>query len=294
MSIPETQLEIWSHQGAIQSARITHQSVRNCINNHNFPNGVQFSIYLQGSYKNSTNIYANSDVDIVVELTSSFQPDKTKLTDEEKEIFNTKYHDATYSLGDFRADVMKALKNYYDTDKIVEGNKAIKLEGYSGRLNADIIIAIRYRYFWHVYENRDDESTIGIAFQTKNNVWIYSYPKQHYENGVKKMSLTNNNFKSLIRIYKNIRARLGESEIPDKFISSFFIESLLYNLPNQQFTGSYSDMLVKSLNWFNDVDFNDFECQHGLYNLFGSSEGQLSIAEVQTFISSVIKLWNNW
>ncbi len=295
MVIHETQLEVWSHQGAIQSSEATHQSIRNCINNHNFPNGVRFSIYLQGSYKNSTNIYANSDVDVVIELTSAFRPDASGVTNGEREIYAAKYRDATYGLDDFRADVLNALRNCYDTNKIVEGNKAIRLEGYSGRLNADIVTAMQYRYFWHVHENRDDEYIRGIAFKTRNNVWIYSYPKQHFDNGVKKMSLTNHNFKSLIRIYKNMRAKLEDnSEIPENFITSYFIESLLYNLPNEHFTGSYPNMLYRSLNFFNNTDFNDFKFQHGLYNLFGSSDGQWSIAEAENFISSVIELWNNW
>jgi hypothetical protein len=295
MVIEERQLEVWSHQGAVQSSRITHQSIRNSVDNHTFPDGVQYDVFLQGSYKNSTNIRGTSDVDVVIGLTSSFQPNKSRLTEEEKAIFSNKYSDATYKLVDFRADVMETLRNHYDNSKIIEGNKAVRLEGYSGRLNADILIALQYREFFHVYENQADEFIEGIAFQTRDNVWIYSYPKQHYENGVKKMSLTHNNFKSLVRIYKNIKGKLEDNfDIPDKFITSYFIESLIYNLPNNYFSGSYSNILVGSLNWFNDADFTDFKCQDGLSVLFGSSEGQWSISDAKTFISSIIELWNNW
>ena len=63
MSISESQLETWSHIGAQTTAKLTHESVRNAIDSYKFPNGVCKDMYLQGSYKNDTNIYADMDVD---------------------------------------------------------------------------------------------------------------------------------------------------------------------------------------------------------------------------------------
>ena len=295
MTIPSEQLEIWSHIGAIASSKNTYDSIKNCIDGHTFPEGVKYEVYIQGSYGNSTNIRADSDVDVTVELTSCFQPDSSKLTVDERSIFSKKYSDSTYTLSDFRKEVIESLKNYYDNDKISEGNKAIKLTGYSGRLNADIIIAIRYRHFWHVYESQNDSYVEGIAFQNRIGTWIYGYPRIHYENGVKKMVLTNAQFKSLVRIYKNIRGKLEDDfSAPDKFLSSYFIESLLYNVPNQYFAGSFSEMFFNSLKWLNEANLTSFKCQHELFSLFGSSEGQCSITEAKTFISAIVSLWNSW
>jgi hypothetical protein len=295
MTIPSQQLEVWSHIGAITASKNTYHSIKNCLENHTFPEGVKYDIYLQGSYGNSTNIRGDSDVDVVTELMSSFQPKITALTDDEQAIFSKKYKDATFFLSDFKKEVLISLKNYYDENRITEGNKAIKVEGYSGRLNADIIVAINYRYFWHVYENQPDSYAEGIAFQDKNGVWIHSYPKKHYENGVKKMRLTNDNYKPLVRIYKNIRGHLeNDYSMPDKFLSSYFIESLVYNVSNQYFTGAISDVFIKSLKWLNEADLSNFKCQHGLFNLFGSSDEQCSISDAQTFISNIVELWNNW
>lgn len=294
MGIPSAQLEIWSHIGSVVASKSTYDSIKTCIDNHKFPEGKTYDVYLQGSYGNSTNIRGDSDVDVVIELTSSFQPDISKLATEEKSVFSKKYSDAVYGLSSFRNEVMDCFKSYYDNSKISEGNKALKIEGYSGRLNSDIIIAIEYRYFFNVYEKQKDSYVEGIAFQTKTGSWIYSYPKIHLENGVKKMSLTNNQFKPLVRIYKNARGKLDDLMVPDKFPSSFLIESLLYNVPNQFFTGSIYDIFLNSLKWLNEkADLSTFKCQHELFDLFGASEGQCSISEAKTFISAVANLWNS-
>lgn len=109
------------------------------------------------------------------------------------------------------------------------------------------------------------------------------------------MQETNQYYKSLIRIYKNIEAKLiDNTDIPDSFISSHYVESLLYNLPNHIFSGSYSDIVHNSLNWFLDNEFDDFKFQHNLFNLFGEGIDQWSISEANAFISAVVKFWNEW
>lgn len=88
MPIPENQLAIWAKQGAIQSSASTYESIRNCIQNSTLNDDVYYKIYLQGSYKNSTNIYGNSDVDIVVEFTSIFSSDTSRLDSIGKSVHN--------------------------------------------------------------------------------------------------------------------------------------------------------------------------------------------------------------
>ncbi|MFZ7137882.1 MAG: nucleotidyltransferase [archaeon] len=295
MPIPLAQLETWSHIGNVTSSKSTYASIKNCIEKHTFPEKVTYNIYLQGSYGNSTNIRGNSDVDLVVQLTSSFRPKTKALNETELTIFNKKYKDATYDLSDFRKEVLDTLKENYDESKISEGNKAIKLEGNGGRINADIVICLTYRYFFHVHENQTDNYVEGIAFQDKIGNWIYSYPKQHLENGQKKMAQTNNNYKKIIRIYKNIKGKLeNDDSTPDTFLSSHFIESLIFNVPDELFTGTISEIFLKTLNWLNNEKFDDFKCQHGLFNLFGTAESQCDITQAKTFISEIVDLWNNW
>jgi len=59
MAIPEHQIATWSNQGANKTSASTYENVKNCINGGNWNSEVGKN-YLQGSYKNSTNIYGDS------------------------------------------------------------------------------------------------------------------------------------------------------------------------------------------------------------------------------------------
>src|SRR5262249_55325956 len=64
-------------------------------------------------------------------------------------------------------------------------------------------------------------------------------PQQHYDNGVKKNDDTRRAYKAVVRILKNVRNHFvdhGLMKIED--MSSFFIESLVWNVPDSYFQGS--------------------------------------------------------
>ena len=89
--IPESQLEIWAKQGATVTAKATHESIRNALESNDSPikdriksGGVE--IYLQGSYKNDTNIRGDSDVDLVVELNTTFGHNAHELPPEQRRL----------------------------------------------------------------------------------------------------------------------------------------------------------------------------------------------------------------
>jgi len=86
MTIPESQLGTWSHQGATTASRLTYTSLVNCLEQYDFPENIKYTHYLQGSYRNSTNIFGNSDVSVVIELESSGRPNTEKLSKEKKNI----------------------------------------------------------------------------------------------------------------------------------------------------------------------------------------------------------------
>jgi hypothetical protein len=67
MPIPEAQLETWSHQGAAIGSKTTYASVKSALEyeSANYTDR-NFSVFLQGSYGNDSNIFAESDVDVVI------------------------------------------------------------------------------------------------------------------------------------------------------------------------------------------------------------------------------------
>ena len=70
MAIPENQLKIWAQPGTVKGAKNTHAAIRNVLGRHQWPGDVRYRTYLQGSYRNNTHLRRQSDVDVVVELTS--------------------------------------------------------------------------------------------------------------------------------------------------------------------------------------------------------------------------------
>jgi hypothetical protein len=85
VAIPETQLDTWAKQGSVTQSSNTYNIIKNALRAGSTPYaGKDFKVFLQGSYGNDTNIYAESDVDIVIKLESSFQQDLTWLSEAKK------------------------------------------------------------------------------------------------------------------------------------------------------------------------------------------------------------------
>jgi len=282
MAIPESQLETWANPGAVTTAKATADSVKKALNSYTWPDGVHFEVYLQGSYKNTTNIRANSDVDVVAQLNSTFY---YNLSENQK--ITLGITPASYSLPNFETDVLNALRNYYGNNQITEGNKTLKLRAGSGRLPADIVVCSQYRR----YETVSDYDYIeGMCFWPKNGfVRVINYPKFHYNNGVSKHQGTSEWYKPAVRMFKNMRGENPGDETP-----SYFLECLIYNVPASKFGISYEDSFCDIVNWLNKAHLDSFMCNNGQQKLFGSSSEQWDTAQAQRFVGNLISLWNKW
>jgi hypothetical protein len=83
MPIPESQLHTWSHQGSVTQSSATFNAIKNVLEAADTPfSGKDYSVFLQGSYGNDTNIYAESDVDIVIKLDDCWQRDINALPED--------------------------------------------------------------------------------------------------------------------------------------------------------------------------------------------------------------------
>ncbi|AKX96031.1 nucleotidyltransferase [Moorella thermoacetica] len=296
MPIPEKQLETWAHQGAISTAKSTHESVRNALFESKSLRQMDLDVYLQGSYKNSTNIRGDSDVDIIVQLNSVFIPDTSGLSSSEREQFVMTYGDAAYSWDNFRTDVLKALREYYGSKAITESNKSIKVAGVSGRLPSDVVVCLQYRKYRRFRGIGDEDYIEGIIFYTLvERRKVINYPKKHYVNGVNKQKRTDNFYKRTVRMFKNARTYLVDNGTVDaKLAPSYFLECLLYNVPDRFFTTSYQETFYQVLKWLCQTNLSGFTCQNEQLPLFGSSPEQWSETRAQKLIESLVKLWNQW
>ena len=82
-----------------------------------------------------------------------------------------------------------------------------------------------------------------------NPTQVSNYPNQHSQNLTAKHQATGNKLKPMIRIFKNMRSKLIDDGLIEKGSApSYYIEGLLYNVPNDQFVGDYQDIFLNILN----------------------------------------------
>ncbi len=294
MTIPESQFRIWTNQGPTEASQVTHKSIRSALESYKrWPTSISYNVYLQGSYRNATNIRGDSDVDLVVELTSSVY---SNLTVTEKSALEMTATD--YGWEEFRADVVSALTEHYGFRLVdTSGSKSIKVLPNSGRLKGDVVVAVSY----HHYDNMKLIAE-GITFWTlPYKSQIVNYPKLHFENGVDKNSTqhTQDWYKYTIRMYKNARKRIYDIKphLQGQF-PSYFVENLLYNVPDMKFGGSCQSSFLNTLNWLGNELYtskaNEFVCQNGMAYLFGDSSVQWKLPAARNYVEQLAELWNNW
>ena len=298
MTISEQQLETWSNQGAITSSKNTHERIRDVINGSQVLSGKSYEIYLQGSYKNTTNIRGDSDVDIVVQLNSTFYHNSNQLSEHERQQFHAQHTDATYSWHEFKADLTSVLRDAFGSDAVKIGNKSIKIDGGNGRLPADVVPSALYRHYdRYTGIGKNGDYVEGMCFwSTKENRQVINYPKEHYNNGVSKNQNTGEMYKPIIRIFKNARTYMDAHGLFDKSLApGYFIEGLLYNVPNDKFKQqTYQSAFIEVINWLYSVDIDKFVCQNEQVYLFGNTTEQWKMEDAAAFTTALIKLWHDW
>lgn len=297
MSIPESQLEIWSHLGSVVQSSYTYNTVKNVLEstatNYSSKN---FKIFLQGSYGNNTNIYSESDVDIVIRLDDCFQSDLMLLSEEEKNSYKSAFSNATYTGVEFKRDVLSELVNQYG-DAVRAGDKAISIDAYGSRRKADVIVAIQFRRYFKFNSSNDSEYIQGICFLNGNGELIANYPKQHSSNLTKKHQETSGLFKPVVRILKNMRSKMIDDGLIEEGVApSYFIEGLLYNVPNEKFTSNYQYCIQNVLNWYlQQASKSELVCANEQHYLLRNEQLVCwSPDNCDAFISAAVRLWNEW
>jgi len=270
MKYSEDQLIAWSKPVSTSEDNTCQNAIRQVSEALKAKFGNSVSIFLQGSYRNNTNVRQNSDVDIVMRYNDVFFHDLFQLSDADKEIYQSRRVPADYTFNQLKIDTESALKKVFGSD-VERKNKCIQVNGNTYRITADVIPCFVLKRFGTV----NIVSAEGIKFYSDKWEEVKSFPNQHYENGVRKTEQTNRLYKRMVRILKVINYRLIDAgEISDKLASSFFIECLVYNVPNSEFinrnyTQTLRNVIVKI---YQDMEKSaDYEEVSGLHWLFHQS-----------------------
>lgn len=297
MGIPEDQLTTWAKQGSITGSSTTYNLIKEALEDGVAPyDGKDYSVYLQGSYGNDTNIYAESDVDLVIVLNECWQKDLSKLNDAEKEAYDKAFGIATYDHAAFKKDVLTVLRNEYG-DEVEAGNKAILVPPSTARRSADVVVAIQYRRYFKFNGVQDQSYTEGICLYDKAGTLIANYPKQHRENMTSRHQRSNAWLKPMVRIMKNARTKLVDAGVIEVGAApSYYLEGLMYNAPLDCFGSSYNASLQKVLQWmYNTADNSKWvTANEEYYLLWDDTPTSWQKENYAIFKNAIIGLWNDW
>ena len=259
--------------------------------------GKSIDIYLQGSYANSTNIKVDSDIDVVVQLNSTFHRDISKLSFEQKALYESEHSNATYRFEHFRKDVIQALMSHFGATDIELGNKCIKIDGNSKRVNADVIPCLHYRDYQSFTHSKKDDYVEGIKLVASDGIEIINHPKLHIENSQHKNAehRTSEKYKHAIRVLKNIKRKLAESNnINSDIAPSYFIECSVYNVPDNYFHTDLQTTIHNILHHIiNECDPNTMLTASHQHNLFGEEDWKWNTQDASTFFNAVSNYFYN-
>jgi hypothetical protein len=295
VAIPEEQLKTWSHQGSVQQSAATYQMIRNVLNDSSSPYYQKsFDIFLQGSYGNDTNVWADSDVDIVICLNSTYYGDTSNLS----EIAQNNYNNiptSPYSFFDFKKDVFAWLQKRYGAE-VSQGKKALFIKGSGNRRDADVLVCAQHRRFTSDSNGTDTNYQPGICFYMSDGTMIENFPKQHSENCTTKHQGTHSWFKPVVRVYKSMRNRMIEDGVlKDGVAPSYFLEGMLSNVPAEKFGASYSASWVNTFNWVHAADKTKLTTASGLHWLSRDNRPVCwPTANLDAYLTAAAKYWNEW
>lgn len=220
--------------------------IKDAIRSHSILKDKGLEFIIQGSYGNNTNVKLDSDIDVCVMLRDTFYSEYRDGATNKDYGFT----DGTNNFNDYRSWIISAMNNKFGTANVVVGNKSIKIKSNTYRVQADVIPAFQYRNYRNDRTNNPSNFIEGIKFISSQNEVVINYPKIHIENGTTKNTNTSRRYKRAVRLYKRIKNKMIEDGLSvNSCISSFLLESLLWNTPNHIFNNAqtWNDLLRNSI-----------------------------------------------
>jgi predicted nucleotidyltransferase len=275
----------WTSRGADTAAQATYASIRVALKEIMTRRDVE--VFLQGSYANHTNVRADSDVDIVVMTKQVFTGDFNTLSYTSRLVWD-RLPTATYSVAQLRIDVYDALKEYYGESRVHIRNKCILVDGFNGRVDADVVPCMQYRWFTKPDATISTDYIEGIQIQPLEGSTIINFPKSHIRNGEAKNSNAYGEYKATVRQMKRLRTFAVDNHfLRDRIAPGYLLECMTYNAPDERFQYGDSDRLMKVLSWLKYADKSKFLACDRIHTLFGTDPGGFSIQIAQEILDAL-------
>lgn len=259
----------------------------------NFISSTRYTVFGQGSYANNTNVRQNSDVDINVCYTNYFFFDIPQ--NETLDQHNITLTSDTYTYDEFKKAVHKALVKKFGSDNVIVKNKCFHVKENTYHSEIDVVPTVEYRKY---RPGSGANYAKGVKYTAKDGTQVINYPLLHIENGKTKNVSTSMRFKSIARILKNLKYKMEDDNYyKNPNVTSFLLECLAYNLPNDCYHVGYTcnwNQILKDgiIYWYHAADTNDprwkrwTEVSGELYLMSGHKWSNLDVREF------MLKLWN--
>lgn len=292
----EETLKYWQRPASkTEEQRISNaiSMMKKAVSSSEYLKSKDIDIFVQGSYGNNTNVRAESDVDVCIMWKDTFY---SKYPDGyTREDYGFTKATGVNNFATFRKEVIRALINTYGEESIKQGNKSIKIVSNSYRVEADAVPAFQYRNYNYHTSTNPNLYVEGIKLISQGEEEVINYPQKHILNGVEKNKKTQKRYKRLVRIFKRIRHQMiADTESVDSGISSFLIECLVWNIPNNHFNDNENnservrEAIVYLFNKTNNEDCEKWTEVSGMLYLFGS-EKKWTVSMVNNFLK---QMWN--
>jgi predicted amidohydrolase len=176
-------------------------------------------------------------------------------------------------------------------------HEAIAIDANASRRKADVIVATQFRRYLKFQSAVDAKYVEGICFFNAAGKRIANYPKQHSANLTVRHQASSEWLKPMARVFKNMRSRMVDDGLIKAGIApSYYVESLLYNVPIDKLTSSYENCVVNTLNWYSkEASKADLLCANEQYYLL--RDGYHTCwpqTNCDAFVEAAVRLWNDW
>ena len=257
------------------------------------PNDV--SIYLQGCYPSKTNTKFQSKIEVIVELAKTREYDYNTMTRTDMKMRDNFFIDFEhyFDVKHFSEVLADALGQILRIN-VTMGTTTILIPAFGNLQHAiDIFPCFKYKFF------RPEGGSIRgkLVYDQKLDEHFLMFTNLHAVNGDLKDTMTRGNFKRMVRLFKNLVAISARENNIIHFVRGYYIECLLYNVPNEMYLAQDGELLsvfLKVINWLNFANMDDFVCQNQIWSLWGNADGFWYQGAARQFINDVIEFYETF
>lgn len=279
MASTQMEHQRWTAVGAEDAAQRTYASVKHALNDIAKQHNIE--VFLQGSYANSTNIRADSDVDIVVMTHQTFRGSIERLGLASRRQYEA-IPAAIFTAEDLRMRVFQTLVNYYGVQRVHQKNKCIRIDKQSGYVDADVVPCLQYRWYPRPEADPSRDFIEGISIDPLRGNRIINFPKEHIRHGREKNRRCLQHYKKTVRQIKRLRNRAAQLGMLSADVApGYLLECMTFNVPDQKFTANDSTRLRDVLLWLNSVEKSNFDSCDLIHKLFENDPGGFSVEVAQ-------------